>query len=144
MTEHIDKKLMSHLLQIGAPLSSEKDIDQLLENILQSAMEMTYADGGSVYRITEEKTLKFEILHTKSKGAHLGGKSPIPANLSPLAFYKEDGSPELSRVVCATQSIKTKPSISPMPTIPRSLIFQVQKSLTAQINIARNLSSPSP
>jgi len=100
MTEHIDKKLMSHLLQIGASLSSEKDIDQLLENILQSAMEMTHADGGSVYRITEEKTLKFEILHTKSKGAHLGGKSPIPANLPPLALYKEDGSPELSRVVC--------------------------------------------
>lgn len=100
MTEHIDKKLMSHLLQIGASLSSEKDIDQLLENILQSAMEITHADGGSVYRITEEKTLKFEILHTKSKGAHLGGKSAIPANLPPLALYKEDGSPELSRVVC--------------------------------------------
>ncbi|QWD89972.1 HD domain-containing phosphohydrolase [Polynucleobacter sp. MWH-Braz-FAM2G] len=101
MTEHIDKKLMSHLLQIGASLSSEKDIDQLLENILQSAMDITHADGGSVYSVTEEKTLKFEILHTKSKGAHLGGKSAIPANLPPLALFKEDGSPELSRVVCS-------------------------------------------
>ena len=100
MTEHIDKKLMSQLLQIGASLSSEKDIDQLLENILQSAMNITHADGGSVYRLTEENTLRFEILHTKSKGAHLGGKSAIPANLPALALYKEDGSPELSRVVC--------------------------------------------
>ncbi|MBU3539646.1 HD domain-containing phosphohydrolase [Polynucleobacter sp. UB-Tiil-W10] len=100
MTEHIDKKLMSQLLQVGASLSSEKDIDQLLENILQSAMNITHADGGSVYRLTEENTLRFEILHTKSKGAHLGGKSAIPANLPPISLFKEDGSPELSRVVC--------------------------------------------
>ncbi len=100
MTDQIDKKLMSQLLKIGASLSSEKDIDQLLENILQAAMNITNADGGSVYRTTEEQTLHFEILHTKSKQVHLGGKSAIPANLPPLALYKEDGSPELSRVVC--------------------------------------------
>jgi GAF domain-containing protein len=69
-----DMKMMPKLLKVGASLSSEKDIDQLLENILQAAMSITNADGGSIYRLTEDQYLKFEILHTKSKNAHLGGK----------------------------------------------------------------------
>jgi HD-GYP domain-containing protein (c-di-GMP phosphodiesterase class II) len=96
----IDLKLMQKLLRVGALLSSEKDIDQLLENILEVAMSLCNADGGSVYRLTEEQTLKFEILHTKSKGAHLGGKSGIPIPFPPIAINKPDGSPEMSRVVC--------------------------------------------
>lgn len=93
-------KMMQKLLEVGASLSSEKDIDQLLENILQAAMSITNADGGSIYRLTEEQQLKFEILITKSKGAHLGGKSGVAIPFPPLSINKPDGSPEMSRVVC--------------------------------------------
>ena len=95
-----DMKMMQKLLQVGASLSSEKDIDQLLENILQAAMSITNADGGSIYRLTEDQHLNFEILITKSKGVHLGGKSGIPIPFPPIAINKPDGSPEMSRVVC--------------------------------------------
>jgi len=98
--ETISKALMQQLLKIGSSLSSEKDIDQLLENILQAAMQITYADAGTLYRLTDDQTLKFEILHTKSKGVHLGGKSSVPITIPPISLVKEDGSPELARVVC--------------------------------------------
>ena len=98
--ETISKALMQQLLKIGSSLSSEKDIDQLLENILQAAMQITHADAGTLYRLTDDQTLKFEILHTKSKGVHLGGKSSVPITIPPIPLVKEDGSPELARVVC--------------------------------------------
>ena len=98
--ETISKALMQQLLKIGSSLSSEKDIDQLLENILQAAMQITNADAGSLYRVVDEKLLKFEIVHTKSKGVHLGGKSDKPIAIPPLPLFKEDGSPDLGRVVC--------------------------------------------
>ena len=91
---------MQQLLKIGSSLSSEKDIDQLLENILQAAMQITNADAGSLYRVVDDKLLKFEIVHTKSKGVHLGGKSTKPIAIPPLPLFKEDGSPDLGRVVC--------------------------------------------
>jgi len=98
--ETISKALMQQLLKIGSSLSSEKDIDQLLENILQAAIKITNADAGTLYRVTDEKFLKFEILHTKSKGVHLGGKSGNPISIPSLPLFKEDGSPDLARVVC--------------------------------------------
>ena len=99
-TNTISTVLMQQLLGISSSLSSEKDIDQLLENILQAAMQITNADAGSLYRVADEKLLKFEIVHTKSKGVHLGGKSDKSIAIPPLPLFKEDGSPDLGRVVC--------------------------------------------
>jgi HD-GYP domain-containing protein (c-di-GMP phosphodiesterase class II) len=96
----ISTALMQQLLGISSSLSSEKDIDQLLENILQAAMQITNADAGSLYRVADEKLLKFEIVHTKSKGVHLGGKSNKSIAIPPLPLFKEDGIPDLGRVVC--------------------------------------------
>ena len=98
--ETISKTLMHQLLKIGSSLSSEKDIDQLLQNILQAAMQITNADAGSLYRVTEDKTLKFEILMTNSKGVHLGGKSGKPISFLPIPLFKEDQSPDLGKVAC--------------------------------------------
>ena len=106
----ISKALMQKLLKIGSSLSSEKDIDQLLENILQAAMDITHADAGTLYRLTEDQKLKFEILHTKSKGVHLGGKSGVPIMIPPMSLFHEDGSPELARVVCYACLLYTSPS----------------------------------
>ena len=96
----ISKALMQQLLKIGSSLSSEKDIDQLLENILQAAMQITNADGGTLYRLTDDAHLKFEILHTKSKGVHIGGKSGKPVMIPPMPLHRENGEQELSKVAC--------------------------------------------
>lgn len=94
------KNMIQQLLKIGVELSSEKDIDQLLENILQAAVEITHADGGTLYRLIDDKELKFEILHTKSKGVHLGGKSGKPITIPPMPLHRENGEQELSKVAC--------------------------------------------
>ena len=52
---------LDQLNAIGASLSAERDINRLLESILAAAKTITRADGGTLYRVTEEKTLRFEI-----------------------------------------------------------------------------------
>lgn len=95
-----DKNLMRQLLKIGALLSNEKDIDHLFEIILQAAMDVTNSDGGTVYRLTEDQKLRFELLHTRSKNVHLGGKSLKAIKIPPISLVSEDGELELSKVVC--------------------------------------------
>ena len=92
--------LIQRLLRIGALLSSEKDISLLYEIILEAAMDVANADGGTIYRLTEDGMLHFELLHTRSKGVHVGGKSAVPANIPPVPLFNKSGQPELSTVVC--------------------------------------------
>ena len=47
---------LEHLNEIGASLSAETDINRLLESILTAAKSITSADGGTLYRVTEDKT----------------------------------------------------------------------------------------
>ena len=54
-------KLLGELNAIGIALSAEKDHGRLLEMILIRAMEITNADGGTLYTRTEDERLKFEI-----------------------------------------------------------------------------------
>ena len=53
---------LQKLNQIGISLSTEKDINKLLELIVDEAMNITNADGGTLYQIIDNNTrLKFEI-----------------------------------------------------------------------------------
>lgn len=54
------------LLEIGIALTQEKDYDRLLEMVLISAKELTNADGGTLFTITPENKLHFEIVRTDS------------------------------------------------------------------------------
>ena len=46
---------LEQLNAIGASLSAERDINRLLESILIAAKKITRADGGTLYRVTEER-----------------------------------------------------------------------------------------
>ena len=50
---------LEQLNLIGASLSAERDTNRLLEAILTAAKSITRADGGTLYRITPEGTLRF-------------------------------------------------------------------------------------
>lgn len=101
MTAHInDKNLIHQLLKIGALLSNEKDINHLFEIIIQSAMDVTHADGGTVYRLTDDLKLRFELMRTRSKNVHLGGESGREISIPPMSLFNTQGEPELSKVVC--------------------------------------------
>jgi HD-GYP domain-containing protein (c-di-GMP phosphodiesterase class II) len=88
---------LEHLNAIGASLSAERDINRLLEQILTAAKTITRADGGTLYRVTEEGTLRFEIVRTTSLKYYLGGTTGTPVPFYPIQLHK-DGKPNHSMV----------------------------------------------
>ena len=81
---------LEQLNMIGVSLSGETDINRLLETILTAAKSITRADGGTLYRVTEDKTLRFEILRTSSLKNYLGGTTGNPVPFYPVPLYKDD------------------------------------------------------
>ena len=84
---------LEQLNAIGASLSAERDINRLLESILSAAKTITRADGGTLYRVTEERTLRFEIVRTTSLAYYLGGTSGTPVPFYPIHLMSKDGTP---------------------------------------------------
>ncbi len=83
---------LEQLNAIGAALSKERDINRLLETILIAAKTITHADGGTLYRMTEDgKALRFEILRTDSLDIAMGGTTGNVINFPNLPLSKEDG-----------------------------------------------------
>lgn len=89
---------IERLNRIGVALSSERDTSRLLEMILMGAKEIANADGGTLYTVTDDDKLKFEIMRTDSLNIAMGGTTgkdiPFPA----LPIYREDGTPNTGMV----------------------------------------------
>ena len=90
---------LSLLLDAGIALSSEKDINRLMEQIITTAMALTHADGGTLYRCTDNQHLEFSILKNQSLGIQMGGTSDTAISIPPLPLFV-DGTPDVSRVAC--------------------------------------------
>lgn len=101
-------KRLERLNTIGVALSAERDNNRLLEMILLGAQEITNADGGTLYTITDDKHLKFEIMSNKTLNIAMGGTTGKEIPFLPLPLYLEDGSPNLTTVAAyATLNDKT-------------------------------------
>ena len=87
---------LDQLNDIGASLSDEHDIKLLLEKIVLAAKQITRADGGTLYLLSEDRRfLHFEIVRTDSLHIAFGGSSPQAASrLFPrLPLWRADGTP---------------------------------------------------
>ena len=84
-------KRLEQLNHIGIALSQEKDITRLLERILIAAKDITHADGGTLYRMTEEKSLKFEIIRNETLGIAMGGTTGVEIPFYPIYLFDKDG-----------------------------------------------------
>ena len=82
---------LDQLNQIGVSLSKETDINRLLEAILLAAKTITNADGGTLYRVTEERTLKFEIMRNDTLNIAMGGTTGVEIPFYPLYLYDKEG-----------------------------------------------------
>jgi HD-GYP domain-containing protein (c-di-GMP phosphodiesterase class II) len=83
---------LERLNAIGAALSKERDINRLLETILIAAKTITHADGGTLYRVTEDGTaLRFEILRTDSLHIAMGGTTGNAINFPNLPLTNDKG-----------------------------------------------------
>ena len=90
---------LEDLNRVGASLSKEKDINRLLENILIAAKNIVNADGGTLYRMVDDRNLKFEIIRTDSLNIAMGGTTGEAIPFNPIALYDETGKPNNSMVV---------------------------------------------
>ncbi|HIJ91357.1 MAG: GAF domain-containing protein [Desulfobulbaceae bacterium] len=81
-----------HLVKIGLGLSSEKNIDRLLERIVREARRFTNADGGTLYITESERAaLDFAIVQNDSLGVFMGGSGEA-ISWPPVVLRLEDGS----------------------------------------------------
>jgi HD-GYP domain-containing protein (c-di-GMP phosphodiesterase class II) len=67
---------IKRITQIGVALSSEKNLDRLLEMIVDEARLFTRADGGTLYIMSDDETaLQFAIVQSESLKIRMGGTS---------------------------------------------------------------------
>ena len=79
------------LLGIGVALSRERDINKLLEIILLAAKDVTNADGGTLYRMADDKALQFAIVRNDTLGIAMGGTTGVEIPFYPIQLFLEDG-----------------------------------------------------
>jgi len=96
--DSIDADHVRRLAQIGVELSAEKDIDRLLEKILTEARQITNADGGSLYLMSDNaEELQFAIVQSQSLGLNMGGTG-LKMTWPPVKLIATNGSSDLTHV----------------------------------------------
>lgn len=101
----VSESKFSKLLRINAALSSEHNIEKLLEMILVLTKEFTGADGGTLYICSkDEQKLEFKVVQTDSLGIKMGGTQEA-ISWPPLPLYLEDGQAnnQMVAAVCALE-----------------------------------------
>ena len=111
---------ISRLNEIGIALSSMGDITALMEAILNGAIELTGADGGTYYSVKGEE-VHFEIVRTNSLGIVKGGSSGEKIAFPPLSLLI-DGEKNLSMAV--TTAVHSK-SVINIPDVYQSTEYDL-------------------
>ncbi|WP_018691181.1 HD family phosphohydrolase [Algicola sagamiensis] len=108
-----EKDALEYLIKLGIELSSESDTTLLLEHILLGAKNICNADGGTIYSVTPQKTLKFETLLNDTLGMHMGGSTgkEIPFPEIPLYVDNEPNANALVAYAVATDQIINIPDV---------------------------------
>ncbi|MCK9365034.1 MAG: GAF domain-containing protein [Syntrophales bacterium] len=104
-------KLLHRFTKIGTALSGERNIERLLEMILEEAKELANADGGTLYIMSDDKTeLQFAIVQTSSLKIKMGGKGE-KITWKPIPLRDADGSPNHHHVCAHAALTKTTVNI---------------------------------
>ena len=89
---------IQNLAHIGLALSKERDMDKLLEMILLEAKRIANSDGGTLYMMTDDQRLKFEIIMTDCLSFHMGGTSGEDIPFYPVKLYTDEGEENKSMI----------------------------------------------
>jgi len=103
----VKKREVAHrrLIEFGIALSAERNHDRLLEMILLGAKELSNADGGTLYLVSEDGSeLRFAIMRNDTMQFALGGTTGAPIPFAPVPLREPDGTPSYTSVV-ATAAI---------------------------------------
>ncbi|MCP4594987.1 HD domain-containing phosphohydrolase, partial [Neptuniibacter sp.] len=96
--------VVKQLAELTGALTSEKDHIKLLDRIILGCMDLTNADGGTLYTINEDapNELQFTILHNRSLGIHRK-----PRDLPPIQIY--DAQKATSKLVVLQTYVQQHP-----------------------------------
>jgi sigma-B regulation protein RsbU (phosphoserine phosphatase) len=87
------------ILPLGIALSTEKNLDHLVERILLEAKKLCNADAGTMYLCDAKKQLKFSIMITDSLNISLGGTTGKEIPFHPIPLVNEQtGEPNYHNV----------------------------------------------
>ena len=75
--------LVQRLAEVGISLSAEKNINALLEKIVDEAASFTHSDGVTLY-LREDNHLHFSISRNDTLKIRLGGVSGEPVSFPPV------------------------------------------------------------
>ena len=80
------------LIELGIALSAERNNNRLMEKILLGAKDMTCADGGTLYLVTEDQqALRFEIMRNDTLQVAMGGTTGQKIPFPPVRLYDDQG-----------------------------------------------------
>jgi HD-GYP domain-containing protein (c-di-GMP phosphodiesterase class II) len=86
------------LTRIGMALSAERNIERLLEMIVEEARAFTDADGGTLYIMSDDEAeLQFAIVQTETLDVRMGGTGG-QITWKPVRLQNPDGSPNHGNV----------------------------------------------
>ncbi len=92
------KAQIKRLTEIGTALSAEKNLNRLLEMIVDEARKFTHADAGTLYIMSDDETeLNFAIVQNNSLGVRMGGTGG-KITWAPVKLKNPDGSPNNANV----------------------------------------------
>lgn len=90
---------LEQLIELSVELGKRHDTNALLERILLVARGMSNADGGTLYRPSEDgRTLEFAILYNKTLNIHQGGVGGVPVTAPGVPLYDANGEKNLAAV----------------------------------------------
>ncbi|MEI8345976.1 MAG: HD domain-containing phosphohydrolase [Pseudomonadota bacterium] len=90
------RKLQAHSVAIAL----EREHSKIIEMILYAIKDITLADGGTFYTLTEDNKLAFEVFANSTLGTKIGGSSGIPIPYPPLPLHDDEGKPNHSNIAC--------------------------------------------
>ena len=90
------------LIELGIALSAERRFTRLMEMILRGAKELTNADGGTIYLVSDDgRELTFAIVLNDTLGIALGGTTGAPVPFGPVPLRDKEGTPNYKNVAAA-------------------------------------------
>jgi len=79
---------MKKVLEVGVLLCSERDLNRLLEKILDCVMELAHCDAGTLY-LLDGDALRFKIMRNHTMRTYSGGDGRDP-DLPPVPLRREN------------------------------------------------------
>jgi HD-GYP domain-containing protein (c-di-GMP phosphodiesterase class II) len=94
------------LTELSVALGHSTDLDTLLDRILTVAKTLTHADGGTLYRPSEDRqSLEFRISINDTLGIYQGGKSGNPIDIPGVPLFDAQGNQNLQSVAAYSANL---------------------------------------